>query len=394
MKQFFTFIIICFSVISISTSQAQTRLDTLIFERQNLYQSFILKMDPNIFTDPVFVNTLNEMSSIDSMISEESHRIDSTFAANEKMSPLLGVTMENLRSKRDRAQTYFYISLVFLAVMIALAIYLAEKLKNMAKNIAFLEADIAEANNNYSRVSEEKIILHREMNIKIKSYEHKIDALVAENQTLTAESKRIIEDYKKLISSRNNQNTINNQYVVENKLLKEAIRNLENQKYDLEKELKKLSEVKPLNEAEIEQIKTEFTKRIEHLENALKTKDIMDGVIAKRSKELEDTIKEQTEHINQLSTELEDEKAYNEKLTNRVAFYEEEINDKDQELKTLWNKISQQVATKQKTAEVVKSEDPETNMLKRLEKLSRLKQAEILSDDEYNLLKEKIIGQY
>ena len=394
MKQFFTFIIICFSAISISTSQAQTRLDTLIFERQNLYQSFILKMDPNIFTDPVFVNTLNEMSSIDSMISEESHRIDSTFAANEKMSPLLGVTMENLRSKRDRAQTYFYISLVFLAVMIALAIYLAEKLKNMAKNIAFLEADIAEANNNYSRVSEEKIILHREMNIKIKSYEHKIDALVAENQTLTAESKRIIEDYKKLISSRNNQNTINNQYLVENKLLKEAIRNLENQKYDLEKELKKLSEVKPLNEAEIEQIKTEFTKLIEHLENALKTKDIMDGVIAKRSKELEDTIKEQTEHINQLSTELEDEKAYNEKLTNRVAFYEEEINDKDQELKTLWNKISQQVATKQKTAEVVKSEDPETNMLKRLEKLSRLKQAEILSDDEYNLLKEKIIGQY
>lgn len=394
MKQFFTFIIICFSAISISTSQAQTRLDSLIFERQNLYQSFILKMDPSIFTDPVFVNTLNEMSSIDSMISEESHRIDSAFAANEKMSPLLGVTMENLRSKRDRAQTYFYISLVFLAVMIALAIYLAEKLKNMAKNIAFLEADIAEANNNYSRVSEEKIVLHREMNIKIKSYEHKIDALVAENQTLTTESKRIIEDYKKLISSRNNQNTVNNQYLVENKLLKEAIRNLENQKYDLEKELKKLSEVKPLNEVEIEQIKTEFTKRIEHLENALKTKDIMDGVIAKRSKELEDTIKEQTEHINQLSTELEDEKAYNEKLTNRVAFYEEEINDKDQELKTLWNKISQQVATKQKTAEVVKLEDPETNMLKRLEKLSRLKQAEILSDDEYNLLKEKIIGQY
>jgi hypothetical protein len=393
MKQFFTFIIFSFLVLQIHTSEAQTRMDSLMFERQNLYQSFILKMDPKIFTDPNFVNTLNDMSSIDSLISEESHRIDSTFAANEKMSPMIGVTMENLRSKRDRAQTYFYISLLFLAGMIGLAIYLAEKLKTMTKNIVFLEADISEANNNYSRVSEEKIIIHREMNIKIKSFEHKIDVLVNENQNLITENKRIIEDYKKLLSSKTNQNTISNQFLVENKLLKEAIKILENQKFDLEKELKKQTNIKPINEAEIEQIKTEFTKRIEHLENALKTKDIMDGVIAKRSKELEDVISEMKEHVNQLTTELEDEKAYNEKLSNRVAFYEEEINDKDQELKTLWNKISQQVASKQQTINV-KSEDPETNMLKRLEKLSRLKQAEILSDDEYNTLKEKIIGQY
>lgn len=393
MKQFFTFLIFFFLVLQIQTSEAQTRMDSLMFERQNLYQSFILKMDPKIFTDPNFVTTLNDMSSIDSLISEESHRIDSTFAANEKMSPMIGVTMENLRSKRDRAQTYFYISLVFLAGMIGLAIYLAEKLKTMTKNIVFLEADISEANNNYSRVSEEKIIIHREMNIKIKSFEHKIDVLVNENQNLISESKRIMEDYKKILSSKTNQNTINNQFLVENKLLKEAIKNLENQKFDLEKELKKQTSIKPINEAEIEQIKTEFTKRIEHLENALKTKDIMDGVIAKRSKELEEIISEMKEHVNQLTTELEDEKAYNEKLANRVAFYEEEINDKDQELKTLWNKISQQVASKQQTINV-KSEDPETNMLKRLEKLSRLKQAEILSDDEYNTLKEKIIGQY
>lgn len=393
MKQFFTFLIFFFLVLQIQTSEAQTRMDSLMFERQNLYQSFILKMDPKIFTDPNFVTTLNDMSSIDSLISEESHRIDSTFAANEKMSPMIGVTMENLRSKRDRAQTYFYISLLFLAGMIGLAIYLAEKLKTMTKNIVFLEADISEANNNYSRVSEEKIIIHREMNIKIKSFEHKIDVLVNENQNLITENKRIMEDYKKLLSSKTNQNTISNQFLVENKLLKEAIKNLENQKFDLEKELKKQTSIKPINEAEIEQIKTEFTKRIEHLENALKTKDIMDGVIAKRSKELEEIISEMKEHVNQLTTELEDEKAYNEKLANRVAFYEEEINDKDQELKTLWNKISQQVASKQQTINV-KSEDPETNMLKRLEKLSRLKQAEILSDDEYNTLKEKIIGQY
>lgn len=393
MKQFFTFLIFFFLVLQIQTSEAQTRMDSLMFERQNLYQSFILKMDPKIFTDPNFVTTLNDMSSIDSLISEESHRIDSTFAANEKMSPMIGVTMENLRSKRDRAQTYFYISLVFLAGMIGLAIYLAEKLKTMTKNIVFLEADISEANNNYSRVSEEKIIIHREMNIKIKSFEHKIEVLVNENQNLITENKRIMEDYKKLLSSKTNQNTISNQFLVENKLLKEAIKNLENQKFDLEKELKKQTSIKPINEAEIEQIKTEFTKRIEHLENALKTKDIMDGVIAKRSKELEEIISEMKEHVNQLTTELEDEKAYNEKLANRVAFYEEEINDKDQELKTLWNKISQQVASKQQTINV-KSEDPETNMLKRLEKLSRLKQAEILSDDEYNTLKEKIIGQY
>ncbi len=393
MKQFFTFIIICFSALQIHTSQAQTRMDTLMFERQNLYQSFILKMDPKIFTDPNFVNTLNDMSSIDSLISEESHRIDSTFAANDKMSPLIGVTMENLRTKKDRAQTYFYIALLFLAVMIGLCIYLAEKLKTMAKNIVFLEADIAEANNNYSRVSEEKILLHREMNIKIKSFEHKIDALVIENQNLTTESKRIVEDYKKLLTSKTNQNSLSNQYLIENKLLKEAIKNLENQKFDLEKELKKQTSIKPLNEVEIEQIKTEFTKRIEHLENALKTKDIMEGVIAKRSREIEESMKEMTEHVNQLSSELEDEKAYNEKLSNRVAFYEEEINDKDQELKTLWNKISQQVANKQQ-AVPAKTEDPETNMLKRLEKLSRLKQADILSDDEYNTLKEKIIEQY
>jgi hypothetical protein len=96
------------------------------------------------------------------------------------------------------------------------------------------------------------------------------------------------------------------------------------------------------------------------------------------------------EHINQLSLELEDEKAYNEKLTSKVAFFEEEINEKEQELKTLWNRLTKQIEIKP----VVKSDDPETNMLKTLEKLSRLKQADILSDNEYNTLKGKIINQY
>lgn len=351
-------------------------------------------MDPKIFTDPNFVSTINAMGSIDSMVSEEAHRIDSTFSANEKMSPLIGITLENLRKQRDKAQTYFYISLLLLAFLIGLSIYLSEKIKQLNKNIAFLDTDIADANNNYSIVSEEKIILHRELNIKLKSLEYKIETLNTENKNYANENKRLLNEVDKLNSVRLNSDKISKQYLTENKFLKEAIMILENQKIDFEKEILTLKESlknkKPLSENETEQIKIELTKRIEHLENALKTKDIMEGVIAKRNKELEDNFKDLNDHINQLSAELEDEKAYNEKLNSKVAFFEEEINEKEQELKTLWNKLSQQVVKKP----ITKSDDPESNMLKTLEKLSRLKQAEILSDDEYLTLKEKIISQY
>lgn len=394
MKQISAFLLVFFSLIQIQFAVAQNKMDSLLIERQNLYQNFILKMDPRIFTDPDFVSNINAMGSIDSMVSEEAHRIDSTFAANEKMSPLIGITLENLRNKRDKAQIYFYISIFFLVLLIGLSIYLAEKIKNLTKSIAFLDADIAEANNNYSRVSEEKIILHRELNIKLKSLNNRVEALIIENENLTNDNKKVKSEINQLNTSKTNTNEHSNQYLTENKFLKEAIIILENQKLNLENEINTLRDsiknTKPATNNDAENIKNELIKRIEHLENALKTKDIMEGVIAKRNKELEDNFKDVNDHINQLSLELEDEKAYNEKLNSQVAFYEEEVNEKELELKTLWNKLSQQIAIKTN----IKSEDPETNMLKTLEKLSRLKQADILSNDEYNILKEKIISQY
>jgi hypothetical protein len=168
MRKISIFLVLFFSLVQIQFVIAQSKMDSLLIERQNLYQNFILKMDPKIFTDPNFVSIINKMGSIDSMVSEDAHRIDSTFNANEKMSPLIGITLENLRNKRDKAQTYFYISLVFIALIIGLSIYLTEKISKISKNSVFLNADIAEANNNYSRISEENIILHRELNIKLK----------------------------------------------------------------------------------------------------------------------------------------------------------------------------------------------------------------------------------
>ncbi len=394
MRKISTLLVLFFSLVQIQFVIAQSKMDSLLVERQNLYQNFILKMDPKIFTDPNFVSIINKMGSIDSMVSEDAHRIDSTFNANEKMSPLIGITLENLRNKRDKAQTYFYISLVFIAFLIGLSIYLTEKISKISKNSVFLNADIAEANNNYSRISEEKIILHRELNIKLKSLEQKINALIIENENLTDSNNKTKIENEQFILNQINLNKNNNQYLTENKLLKEALKVLEHQKFDLEKEIQRLQEstIKshPFIDNESELIRNELIKRIEHLENALKTKDIMENVIAKRNKEMEDNFKEMNEHINQLSLELEDEKAYNEKLTSKVAFFEEEINEKEQELKTLWNRLTKQIEIKP----VAKSDDPETNMLKTLEKLSRLKQADILSDNEYNTLKEKIINQY
>ncbi len=394
MRKISIFLVLFFSLVQIQFVIAQSKMDSLLIERQNLYQNFILKMDPKIFTDPNFVSIINKMGSIDSMVSEDAHRIDSTFNANEKMSPLIGITLENLRNKRDKAQTYFYISLVFIALLIGLSIYLTEKISKISKNSVFLNADIAEANNNYSRVSEEKIILHRELNIKLKSLEQKINALLIENENLTDSNKKRQKEIEKFTFDQINLNKNNSQYFTENKLLKEALKVLEHQKFDLEKEIKIVKEStkteNPVIDNESELIRNELIKRIEHLENALKTKDIMENVIAKRNKEMEDSFKEMNEHINQLSLELEDEKAYNEKLTGKVAFFEEEINEKEQELKTLWNRLTKQIEIKPTAV----SEDPETNMLKTLEKLSRLKQADILSDNEYNTLKGKIINQY
>ena len=235
MRKISIFLVLFFSLVQIQFVIAQSKMDSLLIERQNLYQNFILKMDPKIFTDPNFVSIINKMGSIDSMVSEDAHRIDSTFNANEKMSPLIGITLENLRNKRDKAQTYFYISLVFIALLIGLSIYLTEKISKISKNSVFLNADIAEANNNYSRVSEEKIILHRELNIKLKSLEQKINALIIENENLTDSNKTRQKEIEKFTFDQINLNKNNSQYFTENKLLKEALKVLEHQKIDLEK---------------------------------------------------------------------------------------------------------------------------------------------------------------
>ena len=140
MRKISIFLVLFFSLVQIQFVIAQSKMDSLLIERQNLYQNFILKMDPKIFTDPNFVSIINKMGSIDSMVSEDAHRIDSTFNANEKMSPLIGITLENLRNKRDKAQTYFYISLVFIAFLIGQSshciFYFRQKPKNKIHGVS------------------------------------------------------------------------------------------------------------------------------------------------------------------------------------------------------------------------------------------------------------------
>ena len=76
-------------------------------------------------------------------------------------------------------------------------------------------------------------------------------------------------------------------------------------------------------------------------------------------------------------------------VNNKISFFEDELAEKENELKNMWAKL-----TSQSQINMSKSEnDPNYNILKTIEKLNRLKQADILSDNEFETLKDKIINQ-
>ena len=358
-------------------SNAQNRLDSLLIERQNNFQNLIWRIDPNLLKDKEITFSINAIGTIDSLIAEENHRIDSVLKVSDKMSPLIGNTIQNLKVKKDRAQTYFYISLVFMSFLIGLSIYLTERNNKLNKSIIDLKADISEVNKNYVRTSEDKIKLHRELNLKNKTLEKKIQDILIENERLVKENNILFSE----------------EHHIENKFLKEAISLLESQKIELLNEIELLKKNKSTAAGEeIDNIKNEFTKRVEYLENALKTKDIMESVVAKRIKDLEEKISDNDNFIQQLSLELEEEKTFNDKLTQKITYLEEEVVEKDSELKTLWNKISKKIVVKQSENEEIPV-DSENNMLHTIEKLNRLKDAEIISQNEFDTLKEKLIGK-
>lgn len=353
----------------------------------------IYRLDPS-FNDTFLVSVVNRMSEYDKLISDEAHKIDSVILITKKNMSLNDITLQNLKFKKDKAFSYFYISLILLIISLLLLITLFEKNKNLKKEVAFLDSDINDANNNYSKVSDEKYALQRETSIKIKSLNDKLHLITNEKSFLTDENlemKKIISEMEsELKSLKEKINYTNNE---ENKLLREAVKLLENEKYELSDEIEKLKKVSlktnTVKNDDFDNIKFELTKRIDHLENALKAKEIMESVIVNKHKEYEENIKILKETNEQLSVELEDEKAYNDKLNNKIAFFEEEIAEKENELKNLWTKITSQPHT----STLKTDNDKNFNMIKTIEKLNRLKQAEILSDNEFETLKDKIINQ-
>ncbi len=387
------YLLIIFLVTSYTFAYSQNRLDTLLNERQNIYQDMIYRLNPS-FNDTFLVSVVNRMSEYDKLISDEAHKIDSVILITKKNMSLNDITLQDLKFKKDKAFSYFYISLILLIINLLLLITLFEKNKNLKKEVAFLDSDINDANNNYSKVSDEKYALQRETSIKIKSLNDKLHLITNEKSFLTDENlemKKIISEMESELKSLKEKNNYTNNE--ENKLLREAVKLLENEKCELSDEIEKLKKVSlktnTVKNDDFDYIKFELTKRIDHLENALKAKEIMESVIVNKHKEYEENIKILKETNEQLSVELEDEKAYNDKLNNKIAFFEEEIAEKENELKNLWTKITSQPHT----STLKTDNDKNFNMIKTIEKLNRLKQAEILSDNEFETLKDKIINQ-
>ncbi len=388
-KLIFILLLILFSTFIYS----QNKLDTLLNERQNIYQEMLYKLNPAL-NDTYVAGVINKMSAYDKLISDETHKIDSILSASNKNIPLNEITIQNLKSKKDRAYNYFYFTLILLIICALFLIIFSEKIKNYKKEVTFLESDIKEANSNYSKVSDEKHALQRETSIKIKSLNDKIHLINNEKDFLIEENNKLKKSIKEL---ENEITIIKDKLKVsgneENKYLREAVKLLEKDKNELLDEIEKIKKEKVVSNKnsteDVEQIKIELAKRIDHLENALKAKEIMESVIVNKHKEYEETIKNLKETIEQLTVELEDEKAYNDKLNNKISFFEDELAEKENELKNMWAKL-----TSQSQINMSKSEnDPNYNILKTIEKLNRLKQADILSDNEFETLKDKIINQ-
>jgi chromosome segregation ATPase len=353
----------------------------------------LYKLNPAL-NDTYVAGVINKMSAYDKLISDETHKIDSILSASNKNIPLNEITIQNLKSKKDRAYNYFYFTLILLIICALFLIIFSEKIKNYKKEVTFLESDIKEANSNYSKVSDEKHALQRETSIKIKSLNDKIHLINNEKDFLIEENNKLKKSIKEL---ENEITIIKDKLKVsgneENKYLREAVKLLEKDKNELLDEIEKIKKEKVVSNKnsteDVEQIKIELAKRIDHLENALKAKEIMESVIVNKHKEYEETIKNLKETIEQLTVELEDEKAYNDKLNNKISFFEDELAEKENELKNMWAKL-----TSQSQINMSKSEnDPNYNILKTIEKLNRLKQADILSDNEFETLKDKIINQ-
>ena len=386
-----------------------TNLTTLVNERRNMFQElqYNVKTKAQTINHKNYDNFFNDITRLDDKISDEVHRVDSIVESTARLVPVMNSTIENLRTKKDTAMMYFYILLLIAIASSLVLISIFVKFQQQKKKLIFLNADIEGANDNYSRVSDEKLSIQKEMKITLKSFDHTLENVNKEIELITIENKKLKNE---LIYFKNNED--NPDIIVENRLLKEAIVELENKKYDYENKLNEYeNELENKNkelEEEVENrkkdkriiigtpdetteiIKRELAKRIDYLENALKAKEIMEGILAKKNREMELKISEVSENYNLLLSEYEEEKGFNTKLNNKLEFLEEELTEKDKELKDVWSKVSNHADI---PIDNSKLNDSEANVLRTLEKLSRLRQADILNESEFATLKDKIINQ-
>ena len=411
MKKFAGVIFVLFFLISTIYNMygQSTNLTTLVNERRNMFQElqYNVKTKAQTINYKNYDNFFNDITRLDDKISDEVHRVDSIVESTARIVPVMNSTIENLRTKKDTAMMYFYILLLIAIASSLVLISIFVKFQQQKKKLIFLNADIEGANDNYSRVSDEKLSIQKEMKITLKSFDHTLENANKEIELITIENKKLKNE---LIYFKNNED--NPDIVVENRLLKEAIVELENKKNEFEFELenthKELENTHKELEEEIEKrkndkriiigtpdetteiIKRELAKRIDYLENALKAKEIMEGILAKKNREMELKINEISENYNSLLSDFEEEKGFNTKLNNKLNFLEEELTEKDKELKDVWSKVSNHVDI---PIDNSKLNDSEANVLRTLEKLSRLRQADILNESEFATLKDKIINQ-
>lgn len=274
-----------------------------------------------------------------------------------------------------------------------------QELEQLCNSHAARYADLSkETGETNSLCNELKLQNNRLISIKSES-ENKIFALTEEikqheneHETLFSDCMRLTEENKGFTTKMNTLETEKNALQNEIRSLedgKSALLNrlylLEDERYDLKAKLPEyeISAIREMVEKNMETLRLANMKiqsDKEKLEKALRMREPEDKLAAKINKLVE-------ENYN-LQLDIEDEKAYSAKLNEKLDKYLDELEKQDLELELLNMKVKDRTTPGNR----VKFDEMELNLVK-IEKLNRLKEYHVITEEEFQNMKQDIISQ-
>ncbi|MBI5217865.1 MAG: hypothetical protein HY958_02930 [Bacteroidia bacterium] len=227
---------------------------------------------------------------------------------------------------------------------------------------------------------------------RLKSIDEDKEKEASVKEALIADSLKLVEANKELVekAAKSEQEILLmenelKEYKDERDRLIDEIYDLEDDIYDLKSKHPEQNVVvlKDLFEKNIDALKlinTKLSVEKEQLEKALRMREPENVLVEK--------INILTEENYNLQLDLEDEKMYVEKLHRKLDTYLDELEKQDLELELLNLKIKERCLPESR----VKYDEMELNLVK-IEKLNRLREMQVISDEEFNRMKINIISQ-